>query len=193
MKLGVMGGTFDPIHLGHLILAETARQQLRLDKVRFIPAGDPWRKAGREITPGEQRLAMVRAATEDNDAFEVDDCEIRREGPTYTAVTLKELRRQLQPEDELYFLAGEDSLADLPNWHDPAAIFEAAYFVVAPREGSGADPGIVPQDRLIWLDMPYIGLNSTRLREQALQGMSLRYQVPEAVRAYIRKQGLYTG
>ena len=186
-----MGGTFDPIHIGHLILAETARQQLQLDKVRFIPAGDPWRKAGREITPAQQRLAMVWAATQDNDAFEVDDCEIRREGPTYTAVTLKELRQAMPPEDELFFLAGEDSLADLPNWHDPGAIFEAAHFVVAPRDGSAGDPGIVPQDRLIRLDMPYIGISSTRLREMARSGLSLRYQVPETVEAYIRKQGLY--
>src|SRR5688572_12220988 len=128
-----MGGTFDPIHIGHLILAETARQKLKLDKVRFIPAGDPWRKAGREITPAQHRLGMVWVATQDNDAFEVDDCEIRREGPTYTAVTLQEIKGQV-PDAELYFLAGEDSLADLPNWHNPSAIFEAAYVVIAPRE-----------------------------------------------------------
>jgi nicotinate-nucleotide adenylyltransferase len=193
MRLGVMGGTFDPIHIGHLIIAETARQQLKLDKVRFIPAGDPWRKAGRDISPAQQRLGMVWVATQNNEAFEVDDCEIRREGPTYTSVTLTELRAALQAEDELFFLAGEDSLADLPHWKDPHAIFEAAYFVVAPREGSLPDPGIVPPDRLIRLDMPYIGISSTRLREMARDGLSLRYQVPEAVEAYIRKQGLYTG
>jgi nicotinate-nucleotide adenylyltransferase len=136
---------------------------------------------------------MVWVATQDNDAFEVDDCEIRREGPTYTAVTLKELRGQLQREDEIFFLAGEDSLADLPNWHDPAAIFESAYFVVAPREGAPPDPGIVPPDRLIRIEMPYIGISSTRLREMAREGLSLRYQVPETVEAYIGKQGLYAG
>jgi nicotinate-nucleotide adenylyltransferase len=176
-----MGGTFDPIHLGHLILAETARQQLKLDKVRFIPAGDPWRKAGREITPAQHRLGMVWVATQENEAFEVDDCEIRREGPTYTAVTLREIKTQL-PDAELYFLAGEDSLADLPNWHNPSAIFEAAYLVIAPREGSWADmPTILPPDRLIRLDMPYIGISGTRLREMAKAGLSLRYQVPEVV------------
>ena len=193
-RLGVMGGTFDPIHVGHLILAETARQQLKLDKVRFIPAGDPWRKVGREITPAQQRLAMTWIATQDNEAFEVDDCEIRREGPTYTAVTLQEIKEKLPPEDELFFLAGEDALADLPNWHNPTAIFEAAYFVVAPREGDWTESsGIVPSDRLLRLDMPYIGISATRLRELAREGLSLRYQVPEVVDAYIRKQGLYAG
>jgi nicotinate-nucleotide adenylyltransferase len=188
-----MGGTFDPIHLGHLILAETARQQLKLDKVRFIPAGDPWRKAGRDISRAEHRLAMTRLAVEDNDAFEVDDCEIRREGLTYTAVTLQEIRAALKPDDEIYFLAGEDSLADLPHWHNPPAIFEAAFVVVAPREGYEAEASIVPPDRLIRLDMPYIGISATRLREMARDGLSLRYQVPRAVAAYIAEQGLYAG
>jgi nicotinate-nucleotide adenylyltransferase len=190
-RLGVMGGTFDPIHIGHLILAETARQQLRLDKVRFIPAGDPWRKAGRDIAAAHHRLAMTWMATQDNEAFEVDDCEIRREGPSYTAVTLREIRAVLEPGDELFFLAGEDALADLPNWHEPAGIFEAAQFVVAPREGFDAGTGIVPPERLIRLDMPYVGVSSTRLREMARAGESLRYQVPDVVEAFIRKQGLY--
>lgn len=188
-----MGGTFDPIHIGHLILAETARQELKLDKVRFIPAGDPWRKAGRDISPAQQRLGMVWVATQDNEAFEVDDCEIRREGPSYTSVTLREIRATLQPEDEMFFLAGEDSLADLPNWHEPEAVFEAAYFVVAQREGYDAPPGIVPTDRLIRLSMPFVGISSTKLREMARAGQSLRYQVPSVVEAYIQKQRLYAG
>jgi nicotinate-nucleotide adenylyltransferase len=191
MKLGVMGGTFDPIHVGHLILAETARQQLGLDKVRFIPAGDPWRKAGSEVSAAQHRLAMTWIATQGNDAFEVDDCEIRREGPTYTAITLLELKTALGPEDEIYFLAGEDALADLPHWHTPEKIWEAAFIVVAPREGYDAGGGIVPADRLIRLDMPYIGISSTWLRQMAREGLSLRYQVPDAVEAYIAKQGLY--
>jgi nicotinate-nucleotide adenylyltransferase len=186
-----MGGTFDPIHIGHLILAETARQQLGLDKVRFIPAGDPWRKAGSEVSAAQHRLAMTWIATQGNDAFEVDDCEIRRDGPTYTAVTLLELKATLGPADGIYFLAGEDALADLPNWHTPEVISEAAHVVVAPREGYDAGGGIVPPDRLIRLEMPYIGISSTRLREMAREGRSLRYQVPEAVEAYIAKQGLY--
>ena len=191
MRLGLMGGTFDPIHTGHLILAETARQELKLDKVRFIPAGDPWRKAGREISPAQQRLSMVWMATQDNEAFEVDDCEIRRKGPSYTSVTLQEIRAKLEPADELFFLAGEDSLADLPNWKDPEAVFEAAYFVVAQREGYDAPPGIVPTDRLIRLNMPFVGISSTKLRQMARRGLSLRYQVPDVIDGYIRKQGLY--
>jgi len=191
MRLGVLGGTFDPIHVGHLILAETARQQLNLDKVRFIPAGDPWRKTRTDISPAQVRLNMTWLATEGNEHFEVDDCEVRRDGPSYTSVTLKEIRATLQPADELFFLAGEDSLADLPNWREPEAIFEAAYFVVAQREGYDAPPGIVPTDRLIRLEMPYIGISSTRLRAMAEQGLSLRYQVPDVIEELIRKRGLY--
>lgn len=192
MRLGIMGGTFDPIHIGHLILAETARQQLHLDKVRFIPAGDPWRKAGRVISPAAHRLAMTRLAVQDNDAFEVDDVEIRREGATYTIDTLQEIRGTLNPDDEIYFIAGEDSLADLPNWREPEAIFELACMAVARREGVSELVNIVPPNRVIWLEMPYIGISATRLREAAMAGESLRYQVPPAVEAYIRDEGLYS-
>lgn len=188
----MLGGTFDPIHLGHLILAESARQQLRLDRVRFIPAGDPWRKAGREISPAHHRLEMTRLATSDNDAFEVDDCEVVREGPSYTAVTLTEIRSALAPSDELFFLAGEDALADLPHWREPQIIFEAAFIVVAPREGAGADPGIVPPGRLLRIDMPYIGISATRLREMSRNGVGLRYLVPAAVERYINEHRLYS-
>lgn len=190
MKLGIMGGTFDPIHVGHLILAETARQQLGLDVVRFIPAGDPWRKEGRDISPAADRLAMTVLAIEGNPVFTVDDCEIRRDGPTYTSVTLREITSEL-PEAELYFLAGEDALADLPHWKDPEVIFGLARFVVARREGYTASPSIVPPDRLVWLDMPYIGINSTELREMARAGKSLRYLVPAPVEAYIAENALY--
>ena len=122
MRLGALGGTFDPPHLGHLLLAEQAREQLQLDKVLFIPAGDPWRKAGREIAPAAQRLAMTRLAIEGNAAFEVDGREIARDGPTYTVETLAELRAELGAGDELVFIVGQDALADLPNWRNPGGI-----------------------------------------------------------------------
>jgi nicotinate-nucleotide adenylyltransferase len=192
LRLGVLGGTFDPPHLGHLILAEHAREQLRLDRVRFVPAGEPWRKADRGITPGYQRLEMVRLAIADNPFFELDDCELRRTGPSYTAVTLREMRAALADEDELFFLVGEDALADLPFWYEPAAIAEAAVIVVAPREGAPR-PLALPfgEDRIARITMPYVGISSTDLRRRAREGLSLRYLVPSAVETYIRVQGLY--
>ncbi len=194
MRIGIMGGTFDPIHVAHLVLAEHAREQLALDTVLFIPAGDPWRKAGREITPARHRLAMTRLAVQGNAAFEVDDCEIRREGPTYTLDTLRELRGRpgMEPDDDLFVLVGEDALADLPHWHDPEGIAAEAMIVVAPREGVDL-PESLPFDRerLAYIEMPYMEISATDLRRRARLGRSLRYLVPEAVRAYIIDNDLY--
>ena len=192
MKLGVLGGTFDPPHVGHLLLAELAREQLRLDHVRFVPAGDPWRKADRAVTPAADRLAMTRLAVADNGAFEVDDCEIRREGPSFTAVTLREVRETMAAGDELFFLVGEDALADLPFWRDPVAISEAAVVAVAGRHGA-QPPASLPfsEERLVRVAMPVIDVSSTELRERVCRGFSLRYQVPAAVEAYIKERRLY--
>lgn len=192
MRLGVLGGTFDPIHLGHLILAEYAREQLSLERVLFVPAGDPWRKAGRHISAAVHRLAMTRLAVEDSPYFEVDDCELRRDGPTYTVDTLRYLRETRRP-DELYFLLGEDALADLPFWHDPGGIARLAVIAVAPREGAEVPTLPFDASRLVNLAMPYIGISSTLLRERAAAGLSLRYQVPEPVRIYIERYRLYRG
>ena len=193
MRIGVLGGTFDPPHIGHLILAEVAREQLRLDSVFFIPAGDPWRKADRSVTPAIHRLAMTRLAIMDNEAFELDDCEVRREGPTYTTDTLRELRSRLSADDVLVFLAGQDALADMPYWKDPAGIAETAVIAIAPREGYEPPAGL-PFDTsaLLRIDMPFVDISSTSLRERAKRGLSLRYLVPPAVAAYIRENGLYS-
>ena len=192
MRLGILGGTFDPPHVGHLILAELAREQLGLDKVRFIPAGDPWRKSFREVTPAERRLEMTLLAVAGNDAFDVDAREVRREGPSYTVETLRELRLELELTDEIFFLAGEDALADLPWWREPAAIAALAWIVVAPREGVELRTDLpFPAERLLRLEMPYIGISSTDLRRRAQQRLSLRYLTPPAVEAYIYDHGLY--
>jgi nicotinate-nucleotide adenylyltransferase len=192
MRLGVLGGTFDPPHIAHLIFAEQACEQLELDRVLFIPAGDPWRKADRQITPAAQRLEMVRIATQDNPAFDVDDSEIRREGPTYTVETLRELSKGLHEGDQLFFLAGEDALADLPYWHDPAGIASLATIVVAPRQGA-ATPADLPfhASRLARIAMPFMDVSSTDLRQRAREGRSLRYLVPPAVEKYIHENKLY--
>ncbi len=193
MRLGFLGGTFDPPHIGHLILAEAARQQLQLDKVLFIPAGDPWRKADRRVTPAVHRLAMTRLATQDNEAFEVDDCEVKREGATYTVDTLKELKSRLHSDDLLVFLAGQDALADMPHWRDPAGIAEAAVIAIAPREGSPLPVGLpFDMSALPRIEMPLIDLSSTSLRRRAEKGLSLRYLVPDAVEAYILDNELYS-
>jgi nicotinate-nucleotide adenylyltransferase len=193
VRIGLLGGTFDPPHYGHLILATYVREQLKLDRVSFIPAGDPWRKAGRDISPAPIRLAMVRLAVADNAAFEVDDREVEREGPSYTLDTLREVRRDLEPGDELYFIVGEDALADLPHWHEPAAIAAEARIAVVPREGVALPDLPFGADRIDRLQMPYIGISATELRERRRRGLSLRYQTPPQVEAFIHENRLYTG
>jgi nicotinate-nucleotide adenylyltransferase len=191
MKLGVFGGTFDPIHTGHLILAELAREQLALDRVLFIPAGDPWRKAAEDVSSATHRLAMVRLAVADNPAFEVNDCEVTREGPSYTVDTLRLIRRGLIMADDLFLILGEDALADMPYWHDPAGIAGEAKIAYAQREGIEAPEPPLPSWRLVRIDMPLIAISSTDLRERVRRGQSLRYFVPPAVEAYIKAEGLY--
>jgi nicotinate-nucleotide adenylyltransferase len=191
LKLGVLGGTFDPIHIAHLLLAEQAREQLRLDRVLFIPAGDPWRKASRSVLPAAHRLAMTRLAIEGDGGFVIDECELRRDGPTYTVETLKELRVRC-PDDDLYLLLGEDALADLPFWRDPEGIAENAIIVMAPRGGVVLPELPFDMDRVVRIEMPYLEISSTDLRERVRQGKSVRYLVPAAVEAYIREHQLYT-
>ena len=200
MRLGILGGTFDPPHVGHLILAEEARQALELEQVLFVPAGAPWRKAGQELSPREDRLAMVQLAVGDSPHFAVSILEIEREGPSYTAETLAALHQQLPDDSEIFFIVGQDSLADLPNWRQPQRIISLARLAVAVRtdwEAAKADalekevPGI--SQRLVWLNMPRIDISSTAVRDRVRQGISIRDWVPPAVEEYIRQHGLYVG
>jgi nicotinate-nucleotide adenylyltransferase len=191
LRLGVLGGTFDPVHMAHLILAEQAREQLHLERVLFVPAGDPWRKADRRVTAAHHRLAMTRLAVAGNPAFLVDSREVARQGPTYTVDTLRELAQEHVPADELFFLLGEDALSDLPFWRDPGGIAALAWLVVAPRQGAELPQLPFDSSRLLRLDMPYIAISSTDLRARAAAGASLRYLVPEPVREYIAAQALY--
>jgi nicotinate-nucleotide adenylyltransferase len=191
MRIGVFGGTFDPPHVGHLILAEACREQLALDRVLFIPAGDPWRKTDREVTRASHRLAMTRLAVAGNEAFAIDDCEVTREGPSYSIDTLRLLHDRLPVGHELLLIIGEDALADLPNWREPAALAALATIAVVPREGVKLPALPFDHDRIVEVAMPYIGISSTALRERVRAGLSIRYQTPPAVEAYIREQGLY--
>ena len=195
MRLGVLGGTFDPVHLGHLILGEVARQEIALDRVIFVPAGQPWRKSGREISAGADRLQMLRLATAGNAAFEVSALEIDRPGPSYTEVTLEALLGE-NPGAELFFILGRDALTDFPHWHDPERIAELATLAVAERDdtplgGEGEADLSGLHVRLCRLHMPRVGITATAVRENVRKGLSIRYLVPDAVAAYIEERGLY--
>jgi nicotinate-nucleotide adenylyltransferase len=192
VNIGVLGGTFDPPHLGHLILSQFALEQLHLDKVLFIPAGDPWRKAERAVTSSAHRLEMTRRAVSDNPAFELDDREVKRSGPSYTVETLREIRQSLGPDANLFFVVGEDALADMPAWRDPEGIAAEAKLAVAPRKDAPLPEGLsIPAWRMVRIEMPYIGISSTLIRERARQKLGLGYLVPSTVAAYIREQSLY--
>jgi nicotinate-nucleotide adenylyltransferase len=202
MNLGVLGGTFDPPHIGHLILAEEARLALALGQVLFVPAGDPWRKAGRKLSARQDRLAMVRLAVGDDPHFAVSTVEIDKEGLSYTAETLVALHDQFEPETEFFLLMGADSLADFPHWHQPQRILELARLAVAERpepedvgleEGLAEDLARAMRERVVWLRMPLIGISASAVRDRVRQGLSIRYWVPAAVEEYIREHGLYVG
>ncbi len=197
MRLGILGGTFDPVHRGHLALARAARDELGLNEVLFLPAGQPWRKAGRTIAPHEQRLAMLRRALEGEPAFRVSTMELERPGASYTADTLETLTAA-RPGDEVVFILGEDALRDLPNWARPERILELAELAVARR--ADASPGGLEEaerrlpglgKRIVWLKMPVVAVSATEIRERVRGGQPIGDMVPAAVEAYIRAQGLY--
>ena len=197
MNIGVLGGTFDPIHMGHLIIAEEVRARLDLTEILFVPAGQPWRKAARPITSGEHRLAMLRLALEGKGAFEIATVELEREGPSYAADTLEALRRD-RPNDELFFILGEDALVDLPNWARTGRILELAVLVLARRVGverksveevGGRLPGLL--DRAIWLKMPLVDVSGTEIRDRVRRGLPVGDLMPPLVEAYIREHRLY--
>ena len=189
MRLGVLGGSFDPIHFGHLVLGEMAREQLGLDKVMYMPAGNQWRKEGRDVGAAEHRLAMVRLAVEGNSAFDVSSMEIDRDGRTYTVETLRQLHAE-SPGVEISFIVGADALADMPHWKDPERIMELATVCVAGRRGEGSE---VQDERVTRIEMPEVGISSTGIRNRVKKGKSIKYLVPGAVEQYVRDKSLYAG
>lgn len=197
MRVGVLGGSFDPIHVGHLKLAETAYGQASLDRVIFVPAGYQWRKAEQEMTPAGDRCEMVRLAIARQPPFELSTLEVEREGPSYSDVTLEALREKW-PGAELVFILGRDALDDLPNWHAPERVLELATLAVAGRDAGGGSapseglPGGL-RGRVIWLDMPPVNVSATEIRERVRNGRSIEGLVPEAVREYIAAEDLYRG
>ncbi|MDY7018772.1 MAG: nicotinate-nucleotide adenylyltransferase [Chloroflexota bacterium] len=197
MNIGILGGTFDPIHIGHLILAEEARVQLKIDEVLFVPTGQPWLKAERSITPAFHRVEMVRKAITRNSCFSLCTLEIERPCPSYTVDTLLSLREQLGAEANFFFILGRDTLADLPLWKEPNKLIQMCRLAVASRVGPGVDlasleasvPGI--KSNIIQIDMPVIEISSSAIRKRVAQGLSIRYFVPEEVERYIVEQKLY--
>jgi nicotinate-nucleotide adenylyltransferase len=196
VNIGVLGGTFDPIHIGHLVVAEEARIKFGLREVLFVPAGQPWLKLDRNIALAVHRVEMVRRAIADNLHFKLCTLEVERPGPSYTVDTLTMLRKQLGSEASLFFILGRDTLAELPLWKEPEKLVQLCRLVVAPRLGSKdlkhletAIPGLL--DKVIQLDMPVIGISSSGIRQRIAQGLSIRYLVPAEVEKYITGHKIY--
>ena len=198
MRVGVLGGTFDPVHLGHLIVAEEARLQLGLEKVIFMTAGQPWLKEEQPLTPAGQRLEMVRLATAPNPHFDPARHEVDRTGPTYTVDTLESLNRELGPDVTIYFILGLDALEQFHRWKDPERILALCHLAAVRRPGwldfeMGEFLRRYPQSagKVELLSIPLVDISGTELRRRAAAGESLRYQVPDAVAVYIRRHQLY--
>lgn len=197
VRIGILGGTFDPIHIGHLILAEEARDQLGLSVVYLTPAGDPPHKRDRRLAPVEDRLQMIERAIVGNPALRASRVDADRPGPHYTLDMVRIFQAQLPPRGELYFLMGYDSLADLPGWHRPQELVAACRLVALTRYNVPLDwevlearlPGI--RSRVTLLDMPELEISSNQIQARVRAGRSIRYLTPEPVREYILERGLY--
>ncbi len=198
LRVGVLGGTFDPVHIGHLILAEEARDQLGLQVVYFVPAGDPPHKRDRRLAPVEDRIRMIELAIASNASFRVSRVDADRPGPHYTLDMVRIFQQQLPPGGQLYFLMGYDSLAELPTWHQPAELVATCHLVALTRYAVPLDwvyleaklPGI--RQRVTLLDMPELEIASHHIQQRVAAGRSIRYLTPDAVCAHIRESGLYS-
>jgi len=197
MRVGVLGGTFDPIHVGHLAAAEEVRVRLDLERVVFVPAGLPPHKLHLSVTATEHRLNMVQLAIAGNPNFVLSRVDIDRFGPSYTVDTVKLLRDEFGPEAELYLIMGSDSLAEFLTWHKPERVIRLCRIVALTRPGHRVDledlnrllPGAIARVQL--LEMPLLEISSTDLQRRVRMGLSIKYLVPPAVEAYIRQRGLY--
>ena len=198
MRIGILGGTFDPVHIAHLIIAEEARMRVPLQRVVFIPTGQPWLKSGRRITEGPLRLEMVRLAVASNPSFDSSSVEIDRPGLTYSVDTLEELTGQWGPDVEINFIIGVDSLLSLPRWKDPERILDLCTLTAVTR------PGYSPyaleevkrqypilERKLGLIEGPLIGISGTKIRHRVASGLSVKYLVPSEVERFITERGLY--
>lgn len=196
-RLGIMGGTFDPIHYGHLVTAEQAREALNLDGVLFMPAGNPAFKLDKRVTDAEDRYAMTVLATAANPAFLASRFEIDREGVTYTVDTLRELREHYPANVKLYFITGADAILDIVAWHNAGELAELATFIAATRPGFDIEQARARVEAsgydfdVRYIQIPALAISSTNIRSRVARGMSVRYLTSESVIGYIRKRGLY--
>ena len=199
MKTGILGGTFNPIHNGHLAVAEEVKSRLSLDEILFVPAGQPWRKWGNPVLPAEHRVEMLRLAIADKSYYRLSLIEVEREGPSYTLDTLTELSSGSGAESEIFFIVGWDSLTDLPYWKSPEQIIQLCRLVAVHRPGYSRPaleslemqvPGI--SGRVVLLDRPVVDISASEIRERVARGLPISGLVPEAVEQYIRENGLYT-
>lgn len=198
-RLGIMGGTFDPIHYGHLVAAEMARSEFNLSKVLFIPSGKPPHKDRRDISAADLRFEMIERAIQDNPAFDISALELERKGPSYTVDTLRVLRRTW-PEHELYFITGTDALREIFSWREAEEILMMTEFIGAARPGFDASDFLLQvqqehpetQGRIHYLEVPALAISSTDIRARVKRGQPIRYLLPEPVRHFIQQYGLYT-
>jgi len=189
-----MGGTFDPIHHGHLVAASEVQAWFDLDEVVFVPTGQPWQKGDRVVSPAEHRYLMTVIATASNPRFTVSRVDIDRSGPTYTIDTLRDLTANI-PDADLYFITGADALADIFTWRDAGELFELARFVGCTRPGYEMNPATIeaiPGDRVTILEIPALAISSSDCRDRRLKGEPVWYLVPDGVVQYIAKHDLYT-
>jgi nicotinate-nucleotide adenylyltransferase len=195
-RLGVMGGTFDPVHHGHLVAASEVAHAFDLDEVVFVPTGQPWQKDDRRVSPAEDRYLMTVIATASNPRFSVSRVDIDRPGPTYTIDTLRELRSFRGEDAEFFFITGADALSKMMSWQDAADLFKLAHFVGVTRPGhrlstAGLTSAGVPRDQVSLIEIPALAISSTECRQRVAAGEPVWYLVPDGVVQYIAKRGLY--
>jgi len=192
-RLGVMGGTFDPIHHGHLVAASEVAQFFMLDEVVFVPTGQPWQKDDRKVSPSEDRYLMTVIATASTPRFSVSRIDIDRAGQTYTIDTLRDLRAERGEGAELFFITGADALSRMMSWQDVNELFELAHFVGCTRPGHRLTGHGLPEDRVSLLEIPALAISSTDCRERVAHGQPIWYLVPDGIVQYIAKRRLYRG
>lgn len=196
LRLGVMGGTFDPIHHGHLVAASEVQARFQLDEVMFVPTGQPWQKVGKKVSQAEDRYLMTTIATASNPRFSVSRVDIERPGLTYTVDTLKDVRALRGPDIDLYFITGADALSRILTWKGVDEMFDLAHFVGVSRPGVDLgqdDITHLPENKVTLLEVPALAISSTACRDRVAQGLPIWYLVPDGIVQYIAKRGLYQG
>jgi len=190
-RVGIMGGTFDPIHHGHLVAASEVASRFSLDEVVFVPTGQPWQKGDVAVSPAEDRYLMTVIATAANPRFHVSRVDIDRDGPTYTIDTLRDLREKYGSSTELYFITGADALEKILSWKDVEQIFELAHLVAVTRPGFALSDDHLPADTVSLVQVPAMAISSTDCRNRVVAGKPVWYLVPDGVVQYIAKRHLY--